>query len=110
MFFLYPGLVKKILYISFYFQAGSLTSSLPAVTSPSTVETSSLQKSHSLPHLDQQPRSSSANQSSTDRLLLHHLLQKARSPCPVKATLSREELETTTEDLLQHLTYLAQTG
>jgi hypothetical protein len=102
-------------YLSFFcfcFQSGpySLASSLPAVTSLSNLESPGLQKSHSLPELDQQPRSSNGGQSSTDRLLLHHLLQKARLSCPVKATLTREELETATEDLLQHLSYLAQTG
>lgn len=88
----------------------SLGSSLPAVTNFSALESTGLQKSHSLPELDQQPRSSNIGQSTTDRLLLHHLLQKARLSCPVKATLTRKELETATEDLLQHLSYLAQTG
>lgn len=77
---------------------------------PASTEASGLHKSHSLPELDHQLCSTCNGNNSTDRLLFHYLLQKARMPCPVKATISKRDLDTTAEDLLQHLSYLAQTG
>jgi hypothetical protein len=65
-------------------------------------------KSHSSPQFDAEPAVGDVE--TPVQLLLHLLLQKSRSPCPVKATLTREELETAAEDLLQHLAYLSQTG
>lgn len=92
--------------------SSNLTSSLPSVATLCNLATAGedstlVQKSHSLPQLDSQVDPTGASEA---QLLLHLLLQKSRSPCPVKATLTRHELEVAAEDLIHHLTYLMQTG
>lgn len=100
----------------------NLTCSLPSVpTSQSAAsdETSDAlhYKWHSLPQLDcDQRRPQTCDQEGDvigvggSQLLFHLLLQKSRSPCPVKATLNKEQLYTAAEDILQHLSYLVLAG
>lgn len=77
--------------------------------SPSA-EPSNLVKSRSLPQLDLLPGLPVSSVSSTNQTLFSYILQKSRLPCPVKATLSKTELETTAEDVLQHLAFLVHSG
>ena len=102
----------------------NLTSSLPSV--PTTTQSAAAAaasgdasdalhcKWHSLPQLDCDQRRPQQGQESVgvagSQLLFHLLLQKSRSPCPVKATLSKEQLYTAAEDIVQHLSYLVLAG
>lgn len=98
-----------------------LTTSLPSVACGQESTEAGLHKSHSSPQFAAAtdvavaapplpPPPPPPVLPTPQQLLVHLLLHKSRAPRPVKATLSRHQLETAAEDLLQHLAYLSQTG